>query len=242
MQDSKRAIYDLICNMVITHIKSKCPSLPLKEIIFTNDIAGKILEINPNLKYNPLFNIEQYQNLSGNVQFLDDNSIAILFDEEFLSESMQKNFCWIEVIIHEATHACDYYSNLGIMGCDTLISMQKCKSFWLWSEFHAKYVGTKHMLNYVKFLPQDDQNAYFNDLKRRIETFKQSIFSFTNTDLIIYEWMHIMGEILAWEESENICIEFNSEQDLRPLLKNYTEEIDAVKLLNLGRVIEGVFR
>ena len=98
------------------------------------------------------------------------------------------------------------------------------------------------MLNYVKFLPQDNQNAYFNDLKRRIDTFKQSTLSYTNTDLIIYEWMHIMGEILAWEESKNICIEFNSEQDLRPLLKNYTEEIDAVKLLNLGRVIKGVFR
>ena len=97
--------------------------------------------------------------IDGYLLFLDDETAVILINEAFLFDSIRKNFCWVEVLIHEITHYRDYKNNLGIFGHNTYDSMLSCCSFWYWTEFHARYKGTCQMLNYVNRMPIKRYNA-----------------------------------------------------------------------------------
>ena len=47
---------------------------------------------------------DEIEKCDGYLLFLDDETAVILINEAFLFDSIRKNFCWVEVLIHEITH------------------------------------------------------------------------------------------------------------------------------------------
>ena len=98
----------------------------------TVNLTGNIFEtaksIRPDWIGTNKLNKEEIVKCSGYTLFCDDDSPIVLLDERFFNDSFSKNFIWIEVLIHEITHVCDFIRNKGIMGHDSFL-LNKCIYF-----------------------------------------------------------------------------------------------------------------
>lgn len=143
---------------------------------------------------------DRIEKCTGYILFLDDETAVILIDEAFLVDSIRKNFRWVEVLIHEITHYRDYKSNLGIFGHNTYDSMLSCCSFWYWTEFHARYKGTCQMLDYVNRRPDDERRKYETGMMESLDSELVFIGSSADKEIRYYHFMHLLGDIAAYNE------------------------------------------
>lgn len=157
----------------------------------------------------------------------------MLLDKRFFKDSVSKDFTWIEVLIHEITHVCDFIRNKGIMGHDSFDSMLQCLPFWYWTEFHAKYKGTLFMLDYVNELPEEDKRAYEEDLRSTADSTVSFIQSNAVAEMKRYKLMHLLAEIAAYQEkgfsipSEEIKQVFPDFEDAIKFLKSKDTVVDS---------------
>lgn len=145
---------------------------------------------------------DEIEKCAGYLLFLDDETAVLLIDETFLVDSMRKNFFWVEVLIHEITHYRDYKNNLGIFGHNTYDDMLSCCSFWHWTEFHARYKGTCQMLDYVNRMPDDERSKYETDMMESLDRELAFIRSHADKKIRCYHFMHLLGDIAAYNEKE----------------------------------------
>lgn len=176
---------------------------------FTGSVANTIKEINPEYASQIDIDSSMVQNMCANVQYLLDNSIVVLFDENYITESSQKNFFWVETVVHEFTHVCDYCHYAKMTGTQQISSLNRNKGLYYWSEFHAKYMGTKQMITFVKQLPAQCQGDYIEDVKKELHNFCTLQISFDNEMSYLYRCMHVIGTLLAWEEA-NLLLDSGS--------------------------------
>lgn len=144
---------------------------------------------------------DEIEGLSGYCLFLDDETGVILIDKTFFFDSIGKNnLIWVEVLIHEITHYRDYKNNLGIFGHETYDSMLSCCPFWYWTEFHARYKGTLYMLYWINRLPDDEKRKYETDMMKTLDDKLATITSNADKRMRCYHFMHLLGDIAAYNE------------------------------------------
>ena len=171
---------------------------------------------------------DEIEKCAGYTLFLDNETAVILIDKVFYFDSIRKNFCWIEVLIHEITHYRDFKSHLGIFGNNTYDSMLKCYPFWYWAEFHARYKGTLHMLNYVNRMPDDTRKKYETDMMERLDDEIVFIISDADKKMRCYHFMHLLGDIAAYNEKG---FKIQSEP-IKKFFPDYLDYIDFLKSKN----------
>lgn len=167
-------------------------------IRIVESIWSEIENLRPDIANN--LGRDEIEKCAGYTLFLDNEVAVILVDEAFFFDSTRKNFCWVEVLIHEITHFRDYKSNLGIFGHNTYESMLSCCSFWYWTEFHARYKGTLHMLDYVNRLPDEERRKYETDMMERLDSELVFIKSDRDKKKRCYRFMHLLADIAAYNE------------------------------------------
>lgn len=171
---------------------------------------------------------DEIEKCAGHTLFLEDETVVILIDKAFCFDSTRKNFLWIEVLIHEITHYRDYKSNLGIFGHNTYDSMLSCCPFWYWTEFHARYQGTLHMLDYVNRLPDDERRKYETDMVERLDSELVYIKSGADKKMRCYHFMHLLADIASYNEKG-----FKIQSDaLEKIFPDYLGYIDFLKSKN----------
>lgn len=144
---------------------------------------------------------EEIEKCSGYTLPIEGDSLAILLDETFFANSAQKNLMWIEVLLHEITHAFDFINNKGIMGHNSFDSMLYCLPFWYWTEFHARYKGTFYMLNYVKNLPEEYKRPYEDEVFNTADDIANLLVSNSVAETKRYKLMHLFGDIAAYSDA-----------------------------------------
>ena len=195
----------------------------IRDIRIVKSIWSEIENLRPDIaKKQGRDEIEQ---CAGYLLFLDDETAVILINEAFLFDSIRKNFCWVEVLIHEITHYRDYKNNLGIFGHNTYDSMLSCCSFWYWTEFHARYKGTCQMLNYVNRMPDDERRKYETDMMERLDCAPDFIRSDADKKIQCYRFMHLLGDIAAYNE-KGFTVKSEAIEKIFP---NYLGYIDFLK-------------
>lgn len=167
------------------------------KVNFVESIFDNIATIRPELIQNGM-NINNIKKCNGYTLFLTDNTVLILIDRASYTES--KNFVWIEILIHEYTHAIDYLKGFVLYDYKSLDEMLKNMPFWYWSEFHARYKGNSYMFNFVNQLPLKDKLQYMN-LREDIEIYCKDINCKIEHQMKIYKTMHMIADIIAYEES-----------------------------------------
>lgn len=169
------------------------------EIKFVESIWEEFKTLRPDLA--KMYNKEDIEKSSGYTLFLDGGAGVVLIDKTFFLESSNKNFFWVETMIHEITHYRDYKSNLGIFGHNTYDSMLNCYSFWCWTEFHARYKGMLQMLGWVNWLPDTERKNYETDMIQRLDSELVFITSDAIKEMRCYRFMHLLGDIAAYNEN-----------------------------------------
>lgn len=199
----------------------------------TGNIFETVKSIRPDWIGTNKLNKEEIDKCSGYTLFCEDDSPIVLLDKRFFKDSVSKDFTWIEVLIHEITHVCDFIRNKGIMGHDSFDSMLQCLPFWYWTEFHAKYKGTLFMLDYVNELPEEDKRAYEEDLRSTADSTVSFIQSNAVAEMKRYKLMHLLAEIAAYQEkgfsipSEEIKQVFPDFEDAIKFLKSKDTVVDS---------------
>lgn len=127
----------------------------LPQIKIVNSIWEEIETVRPDMAKR--LDKNAISKIAGYMLFFDNATGIVLIDATSFFNSISKNFFWVEVLVHEITHFRDYKSNLGIYGHDTYDSMLSCRSFWYWTEFHARYKGNLYMLDFVNKLPDEER-------------------------------------------------------------------------------------
>lgn len=78
----------------------------------------------------------------------------ILLKKDYMEEAKKNlKFEWIGTIIHEVTHADDYrkyQKTVSAQSYDELFDLSIYRVFSFWTEYHARVIGTKHMMKYRK--------------------------------------------------------------------------------------------
>lgn len=196
--------------------------LPIRNISFENDVVQAVLTLQPELADNTSLDKRELSNCSGYTCLFPDNTATIVIS----TENIGKNMLWMETLIHEITHVKDYKEYLHIVGAENFQNMLKIAPFWYWTEFHAKYKGCTYMLAYAKKLPPQDFQPYIDEMEKRIREFPSIINKRDDPNFKIYNTMHLMGEMLAFENqsivlSRGICDEIYEMYDWFVDTKNF---------------------
>jgi len=221
-------------------------SFPEIAVNLTENIFVTIKSIRPDWIGTNKLNKEEIDKCNGYTLFTDDGSPIVLIDESFFKDSVTKNFNWIEVLIHEITHVCDFIRNRGIMGHNSFDDMLQCLPFWYWTEFHARYKGTLLMLDYVNKLPEEHRRPYEENLFSIADSTASLIQSNTVAEMKRYNLMHLLAEIAAYQEkgfsipSEKAEQVFPNFEDAIEFLKSKDNVVDfnflTILKLNLEKI------
>lgn len=204
--------------------------LPINSVIFTDDVAKKVLELQPELACHEGFNKNELSNCCGYTCLFADNTATIIISRE----DIKKNVLWIGTLIHEITHVKDYKEYLHVVGAESFQDMLKIARFWYWTEFHAKYKGCTYMLAYAKKLPPQYFQQYIDEMEKRIREFPSIINKRDNPHFKVYDTMHLMGQMLAFENqsivlSRDVCNEIYEMYDWFVDTKNFlSKHIDKI--------------
>ena len=171
-------------------------------IELVDSIFGAIERLRPDMAEKYRQQKEEIEKCSGYTLPIKNETMAVLIDKAFFDDSTQKNFMWVEVLLHEITHAADFMNNKGIMGHNTFDSMLCCVPFWWWTEFHAKYKGTLYMLDYAMKLPEEYKKQYENIIFDTVDNIEGIMASNTVGEIKKYNLMHLFGEIAAYRERD----------------------------------------
>lgn len=175
------------------------------------------------------FRRDEIEGLAGYLLFLDDGTGVILIDMTYFCEShIKKDFCWIETLIHEATHYRDFKNNLGILGHNTYDSMLNCRPFWYWTEFHARYKGTLHMLDFVNGISDEVRRNHETGMIERLSSELDYITSDADKKIRCYHFMHLLADIAAYKE-KGYKIQSDAIENIFP---NYLDYIENLKSKN----------
>lgn len=195
-------IYDMIqtsLNLYHEMLEIEEAILGRININIVNSIPNTVFNVRPDLIDRGL-DIDALENLSGYTLFLPDNSISVLIDESTLINNFIKNFCWIETLIHEYTHAVDYLTYFKVTKACSLDEMLTDLPFWWWSEFHARYLGNIIMLYFVKELPKNQQIQYNTQIFENVDSYLKSLNTSIGPQMKMYQTMHIIADIAAFRE------------------------------------------
>lgn len=205
-------------------------SLPINDIIFTDNVAERVLELQPELANHEGFNKNELSNCCGYTCLFADNTATIIISRD----GIEKNVLWIGTLIHEVTHIRDYRDYLHIINAENFQGMLKNEPFWYWTEFHAKFKGCTYMLEFAKKFPHQYFQPYIDALEKRIHEFPSVINKREAPHFKVYETMHLMGEMLAFENqsvvlSQNICDEIYETYDWFADMKDFlSKHIDKI--------------
>lgn len=236
------AFYNLYLNK--ENIKNP---LPINNIRFVEDLPSEVLKAQPELKTKNGLNENALQNYSGYTLLYPNNTAEILID---INCAMQNNFFWCGTLIHEVTHVKDYADYISILNYDRFDEMLDCLHFWYWTEFHAKYKGCKYMLNFASKLPDEYKNQYREDIMQSISSFSLKINKKTDFRYKIYDTVHMIGEILAFEQSSIAMLNGFSDclnekydwfEDAKYFLSKHTEKITVDEMLLLSFKLTTIF-
>ena len=214
--------------------------LPIRRFRFVEDLSGEVLKAQPELKTKSGIDEEQLKNYSGYTVLFADNTAEILIEKN----GSMDNFFWCGTLIHEITHVRDFADYINILHYNSFDEMLKCSYFWYWTEFHAKYKGYIYMLNFVDKLSDKYKNPYVEDTLQRIYNFNNTVQQQINCYQKIYITVHMIGEILAYEQSSIVmpdnfykCIieEFEWFEGVKDFLEKHTETITIEEMLILSR-------
>lgn len=218
-----------------------CIKEELPEIRIVESIWDEIEKARPDMA--DKLNKDEIDKRSGYTLPLDNETLSVLIDKTYFFDSISKNFFWVEVLIHEITHCRDYKNNLGIFGHDTYDSMMTCRSFWYWTEFHARYKGTLYMLDYVNCLPDVERRKYETNMIKTFDNELAFIISDTNKETRCYRFMHLLGDIAAYNEKgfsirkKEVEAAFPDYWSFIEFLKTKDQVVDVDYLTILGREI-----
>lgn len=214
------------------------------------DIVGNIFDeikrLRPDLGEKYKQSKEEIETCSGYTLPIGGDVFSILIDETYLVNSVKKNFIWIEVLLHEITHAFDFIRNIGIMGHNSYDSMLYCLPFWYWTEFHARYKGTLYMLNYVKELPEEYKKQYENEVFNTANDVADILASNSIAETKRYKLMHLFGDIAAYGEvgfsipSEKVNSIFPDFTEFIEFLKSKDKTVDADFLTTVNFGLKGI--
>lgn len=195
-------LFEEFCGVVLTKYctNENCTVEQLPEIRIVESIWTEIENFRPDMAEK--LNKDEIDKCSGYTLPLDNETVSVLIDKTFLSNSTQKNFCWIEVLIHEITHCRDLNASLGLFNHSTYDSMLTYRPFWYWTEFHARYKGTLYMLDFVNGLPDEYRIAYEANMMKTLDTELVYITSDAIIEMRRYRFMHLLGDIAAYNEKE----------------------------------------
>lgn len=221
-------------------------ALPINEIKFVSDVSKEILKIDPEVANTSDFKSNWKNDLSGYTALFSNNTATILIDNNDIS----KNILWVETLVHELTHVKDYCDYLETLNCENLQEMKKDRPFYFWTEFHARYKGFEYMLPYVLKFPEKCKEQYIRDTEIRLNKFIKIKNQHYNNDKKIYDTMHIIGEVLAYENSSvfidetydlKIIETFDWFEDTKLFLKKHTKNITRSEMLLLSMNMRKVF-
>ena len=249
MNMNEYSIYDMangFYNLYLNKENIKNP-LPIKNIRFVDDLPSEVLKAQPEIKKVNGFDAKTLQNYSGYTLLYPDNTAEILIDLDY---AMQNNFLWCGTLIHEITHVVDYVDYIGILNYGSFNEMLHCLHFWYWTEFHAKYKGCEYMLNFAGKLPDEYKNRYKEYIMQCINDYSLKINKKIDYRYKIYDTVHMIGEILAFEQSSIAmpnkfysCLteKFDWFEDTRIFLSKHTKKITVDEMillsLNLTRIL-----
>ena len=118
------------------------------EIILTDDLCKKHLELRPDLKDALLAEgIENENDYNGRTvcpKYVGDTISILVNSHKYKEYTDDKSYTWIGTIAHELTHAVDFSvmaSKENLNTYDPLIKREKYLMFQLWTEYHARRVG-----------------------------------------------------------------------------------------------------
>ena len=247
---NEESIYDManaFYNLYLNKENINNP-LPIKNIRFVDDLPSEVLKVHPELKKANGIDKKALQNCSGYTLLYPDNTAEILID---LGYAMQNNFLWCGTLVHEVTHVKDYADYISILNCGKFNEMLHCLHFWYWTEFHAKYKGCEYMLYFTGKLPDEYKNQYKEDIMQSINSFPMIINRKTDYRYKIYDTVHMIGEILAFEQSsiampnkfyDCLIEKFDWFEDAKDFLSKHTENITVDEMLLLSFKLTTIFK
>lgn len=204
-QPIERNLHELICGVFLRYLKDENMAndscLSKITIRIVGNIFNEIRSLRPDLEEKNKQNKEEIEKCCGYTLPIGDDSLTLLLNETLFADSGQRNLIWIEVLCHETTHAFDLINNKGIMGHDSFDSMLCCAPFWYWTEFHARYKGTLHMLSYVKNLPEEFKTQYENEIFNTTDNVADILVSNSTAEIKRYKLMHLLGDIAAYSDA-----------------------------------------
>lgn len=210
--------------------------LPIRGFRFTENLPRDVLKAQPELKTKYGIDAEQLKNHSGYTVLFSDNTAEIFIEKS----GTMNNYLWCGTLIHEITHVRDYADYIDILHYDRFDEMLKCAHFWYWTEFHARYKGILYMLLLVSNLPEKYIEKYLNETYQRIKNFSDIIKQQSDYNMKIYYTVHMIGEILAYEQSsisvsddfyKCITEEFDWFEEAKTFLSKHTESITVEEML-----------
>lgn len=212
--------------------------LPLRGLRFVDDLPGEILKAQPELKTKNGIDEEQLKIYSGYTVPFSDNTAEILID----ANSLMNNFYFFETFYHEMTHVKDFTDYIRLLNCKSFKEMCDTPYYYYWTEFHASYKGHEYMLLFVSSQPKETVNQYLDDTCQRILNFSNTLSQQINYNGKIYHTMHMIGEILAYEQSsisisndfyKCIADEFEWFEKTKAFLSDHMESMTVEEMLLL---------
>lgn len=191
--------------------------VPIIEIIIADDMLyytkkyAETEEQKAQIKNHP----KSIENNNGLVvPTLNNNKYYILINKKAFNNIND----YIHTIFHEYTHVLDYYKfirNKNLLNFDWLIKDVYMDAFYIWSEYHARLIGTrafyKEYFNNIKIfniesLLNNQLKGYFKYLNNQLNDFKiklntKGMLSFNaNYIKIMYEIAQYFGRFALYKE------------------------------------------
>lgn len=181
------------------------------EIVITDDLCRKHLELRPDMKAELLKEgIENDNDYNGRMvlpKHIGDTISILLNKQKIVQYTNDKSYTWIGTFAHELTHAIDY-SMMALMeeltAYDPLLRRENYLIFQLWSEYHAKRLG----YNFLRYELKVDcdtnttneriDNIINRELPFHMENFYNEYHSTANGNQQLYWTMQIVGRFSVW--------------------------------------------
>lgn len=227
-------------------LKSENCILPIRDMIFVEDIFQEISILQPELIAQANLDKKELDNYSGYALLFSDNTAIILIKKE----GQMNDFWWMGTLVHELTHVKDYSDYFNVLKVSTFWEMLSDIPFWLWTEFHARYKGILYVFKLAKNLPQNLYEMYIDNTRQRIIDFPETIKREMPYQLKAYYTMHIIGEILACEklsinelksDIDNLVATFDWFGGMKDFLSKHTENITRDKMLLISMKARRIF-
>lgn len=139
---------------------------------------------------------------------IDETFDIIINADSIIKYTLDNSMTWVNTIAHELTHVYDYQNLINKEELNEIngeLFWLKYKTFYYWSEFHAKREGYRFLYHWLKaadaFKSDDEHIKHIVEIELvpKLADLLITLSGLNNNDRV-YELMHFLGRYSVWND------------------------------------------